>query len=137
MKENNTTFSLYTINEWLATHGLEPQFGSELSELILQPDTNNMIIGFTAFDIRERLPDAPTDLYIYRRIVNEAAEIVKDKKKIVICCSAGVSRSNSIAIALLMRHTKMSFERALILVKEKVPIADPLPCHLEKIKMLE
>jgi hypothetical protein len=99
--------------------------------MILQPDASGMINDYKVFDIRTRLMDAPTDLHIYRRLVIESNEILKVYGRIVVCCSAGVSRSNSIAIALLMRRSRMSFRDAFNLIKIKVSIANLLPCHLQ------
>lgn len=95
-----------------------------------------MIKGYKVFDIRTRLMDAPTDLHIYRRLVIESNEILKVYGRIAVCCSAGVSRSNAIAIALLMKRSRMRFRDAFNIVKIKVPIANPLPCHLEQIQLL-
>jgi hypothetical protein len=128
---------LYKINDQLASHGLEAQWSSGLTdEMILQPTAEGEIDGFPVLDVRSRMVDAPNGLYIYRRLVSEAIAMIKKHGKVVICCSAGVSRSNSIAIGVLIKHFGMSFEEACALVKNKVPIADPSPCHLEKIKML-
>jgi predicted protein tyrosine phosphatase len=128
---------LYIITDWLATHGLDWQFDDSLPEdMILQPDASRIINGYKVFDIRTRLMDAPTDLHVYRRLVIESTEILKSHGKIVVCCSAGVSRSNSIAIALLMKRSRMSFRDAFNTVKIKVPIANPLSCHLEQIQQL-
>lgn len=88
------------------------------------------------FDIRDRMLDAPNPIYVYRRLVIEAIELIKQYGKVVICCSAGVSRSNSIAIGVLVKHFGFSFEQACDLVRRNVPIADISACHLDKLKGL-
>jgi protein-tyrosine phosphatase len=103
--------------------------------MIELPDENGMIDGFNVLDIRERMLDAPNHLSTYNRLINEAIGLLHCGK-LVICCSAGVSRSNSIAIGVLIMRYGMRFEEALSLVKEKVPIANPLPCHLKQIQRL-
>lgn len=53
---------MYIINENLATHGLEWQWGGELTpEQVLQPDEDGRILGYTAVDVRRWLHDAPTN----------------------------------------------------------------------------
>lgn len=95
-----------------------------------------MIRGFKVLDIRDRMLDAPNPMHVYRRLVIEAIEVIKGHGKVVICCSAGVSRSNSIAVGVLARHFGFRFEEACNLVSEKVPIADISTCHLEKLRTL-
>lgn len=104
--------------------------------MILQPDSHDMILGFKVLDIRERILDAPNPTHIYRRLVIEAIELIKQYGRVVICCSAGVSRSNSIAVVVLMKHFGFRFEKACDLVRRNVPIADISACHLEKLKSL-
>ena len=128
---------MYLINDRLATHGLDWQWGSKIPEdQIAKPDASNMIDGFAVLDIRERMLDFHNSLHVYRRLVNEAIEIMNDQGKVVICCSAGVSRSNSIAIGVLVKHFGLTFEKACEMVREKVPIADPMPTHLKQLKKL-
>jgi protein-tyrosine phosphatase len=123
------------INEQLATHGLEAQRGTGIADdMIQQPDEAGMIDGFKVFDIREMMLDAPSPISIYRRLANITIKTLRDHGKVVICCSAGVSRSNAIAILVLIKHFGMHFEDACSLVREKVPIADPLPCHISQIR---
>lgn len=126
---------MHIINERLATHGLESQLNSQKSSS--QPDKNGMIDGYKVIDIRGWLNDAPTPSKAYRWFVQRAGTELQRYGKIVICSSAGVSRSNAIAVGVLMKFFGMSFEEAISLIKEKVPIADPMPCHLEQIARLE
>lgn len=104
--------------------------------MIAQPDANNAIDGFYVLDIREKIVDARNPLSKYKRLVDEACRLLKEHGRLVLCCSAGVSRSNAIAIGVLVRYYGISFEGACELVKSKVPIASPLPCHLKQIKLL-
>jgi hypothetical protein len=128
---------LHIINSQLATHGLEGQWGSGLTDdLIQQPDAEGKINGFAVLDVRSRMVDAPNPTYVYRRLVVEGIEMIKQHGNVVVCCSAGMSRSNAIALGILKKHFSMSFEQAHSLVKKQVPIADISPCHLEQIKML-
>ena len=127
---------LFVIKDDLATHGLEVQWGTGVPEdKIQQPDANGKIDGFVVLDVRERMLDAPNRLTTYIKLINEANGSLQHGK-LVICCSASVSRSNSIALGVLVVKYNMSFEDAVALVKEKVPIANPLPCHLKQIQRL-
>ena len=128
---------MYEINDQLASHGLETQWGTGITEeMIVKPDSHDTIRGFKVLDIRERMLDAPNPTHVYRRLVIEAIEMIKRYGKVVVCCSAGVSRSNSIAIGVLVKHFGFSFKEACNLVNRNVPIADISTCHLEKLKSL-
>ena len=128
---------MYLIKDDLATHGLEAQWGTGITDdMIKQPDANGEIDGFFVLDVRERMLDAPNRLTTYVKLIDEAIGLLH-RGKLVICCSAGVSRSNSIALGVLIVEYAMSFEDAIALVRESVPIASPLPCHLRQIRRLD
>lgn len=128
---------MYQINPRLATHGLEAQWGSGLADdMILQPDSDGMIEGFKVLDIRERMLDAKNPVSTYRKLTDECISLLEKHQKVVICCSAGVSRSNSIAIAVLVKYFGFGFEEACKLVRQSVPIANPLPVHLRQVMRL-
>jgi protein-tyrosine phosphatase len=57
-------------------------------------------------------------------------------QKVVICCSTGQSRSNAIALGVLVKFYRMHFYDAWNLVKEKVPISDIDSSHIAKLKEL-
>ena len=57
-------------------------------------------------------------------------------EKVVICSCAGVSRSNAIALGVLVRYFKMDFYRAMDLVISKVPICNILHFHITALKKL-
>lgn len=130
---------MFKINDFLATHGLEAQWGSDaIDDMIAKPDSEGKIEDFKVFDIREKMLDARNPLEVYQTLTEEAITMIKEHCKIVICCSAGISRSNAIAVSVLMKYFDMSLPQALVLVREKVPIANPLPCHkgLERLYCL-
>ena len=54
--------------------------------------------------------------------VNHVEKIIKKGKKAVIICVGGMSRSNSVALAYLVK-SGMDFNKAYNLIREKVPIA--------------
>ena len=126
---------MHIITRYLATPGLEWQFDNPDAD-ILEPDENGFMEGFAVLDLREAMVDGPNHPSIYQKLVDEAIALIQKHSKVVICCSAGISRSNSIAIGVLMKWQQMDFHRAFELVIEKVPIANPKACHLECIKLL-
>lgn len=128
---------MFIINDFLATHGLEAQWGSGLTEdMIAKPDIEGMIDGFKTFDIRHRMLDAYNPLEVYRKLTEEAIKIIKEHGRVVICCSAGVSRSSAIAISVLIQEFELSLPQAIVLVRQTVPIANPLPCHIRQLEKL-
>lgn len=58
----------------------------------------------------------------FKSKVNHIEKIIKSGKKVVIICVGGMSRSNAVALAYLVK-SGMDFDRAYNLIREKVPIA--------------
>ncbi len=58
----------------------------------------------------------------FKSKVNHVEKIIKKGKKAVVICVGGMSRSNSVALAYLVKKG-MDFDEAHNLIKEKVPIA--------------
>ena len=54
--------------------------------------------------------------------VKHIEQIIKKGKKVVIICVGGMSRSNAVALAYLVKQG-MDFDKAYNLIREKVPIA--------------
>jgi len=50
-------------------------------------------------------------------------------EKVVICCRVGASRSNAIAVGVLVRYFKMDFYKAMEVVVSKVPICNILESY--------
>jgi len=57
-------------------------------------------------------------------------------EKVVICCRVGASRSNAIAVGVLVRYFKMDFCKAMELVISKVPICNILQPHSMALQKL-
>jgi len=51
--------------------------------------------------------------------INSVTELLKQNKRVVICCDYGLSRSNAIAVGALMNHYGHDFDSAVSLVAEK------------------
>jgi protein-tyrosine phosphatase len=56
-----------------------------------------------------------------------------EKKNVLVCCSAGKSRSATIIVAYLMKHRSMTFEKAMEFVKERRSI-NINPGFLKRLK---
>ena len=56
--------------------------------------------------------------------------------RVVICCVAGTSRINAIAISILVKYFKVPFDEAWKLVHLKIPISDIHEVHVTNLKEL-
>lgn len=114
---------MFLITENLATHGLD------WSDAKLPED-------WVVFDIRSLLYDEPRNtLEDYRMCIDKVCNMLKENK-VCICCSAGMSRSNAVAIGVLMDFYEYDFDTAFNLVIDKCPIANIEPCHLIAIRKI-
>jgi predicted protein tyrosine phosphatase len=122
---------MFQITDSLATHGLgETTYPAARLEEGFLDNT-----GFWIVDVRDMLDESqPVDAY--KRKIDYALLCLDKHKKVVVCCGAGQSRSPAIAIGILMKRFNMDFYDAYNLVREKVPIAQIEPCHINKLKQL-
>ena len=58
----------------------------------------------------------------FKSKVNHIEKLIKDGHKVVVICVGGISRSNAVALAYLVKNG-MDFYEAHDLIKAKVPIA--------------
>lgn len=65
--------------------------------------------------------------------INHIEKSIKNGKKVIIVCRGGMSRSNAVALAYLVRNG-MKFDEAYKLIKDKVPISRIRPDLLEFVK---
>jgi protein-tyrosine phosphatase len=59
----------------------------------------------------------------FKSKVNHVDRMIKEGNKVVIVCVGGISRSNSVALAYLVKNG-MNFDEAHNLIRKKVPIAN-------------
>jgi protein-tyrosine phosphatase len=87
-------------------------------------------------DVRD-LADEWNPPYLYAEKIFNVVRILNthDTYKVVVCCGAGISRSNSIALGYLI-YKGFRFDEAMKLIEEKVPIASIEPGHIKAIKQL-
>lgn len=67
------------------------------------------------------------------RVINEC---IYNKEPILVHCLAGRSRSATVIITWLMIHKKMSYQEALLYVKERRPVVSPNITFVDYMKQL-
>jgi hypothetical protein len=75
------------------------------------------------------------DIMSYKILIYRALAALGDYNKVVIVCGAGQSRSNAIALGVLV-EMKMDFYQAWELVKKKNPTCYIDPSHIDKLKSI-
>ena len=87
-------------------------------------------------DCRVLLDDQGNDLNMYKDLIRKGIEFLKQGKEVVCCCSAGQSRSNSIALGILIEYFCMDFYDAWELLREKNPFCSIAMDHIDAIKYI-
>ena len=90
------------------------------------------------------LDDTPNDAKTMKRHLNNALEFIetalnsnnKPRNRVLIHCSAGISRSPTVTIAYIMKSNNMTFESALQLVNERRSVA-PNHGFIQMLKQFE
>jgi hypothetical protein len=123
------------IDDRLATQGIREFSYKVLSEKDPQTDELNSS-SWPVADVRTLLDDGSSTLEDYERKIDFAWELVQKHGRVVVCYSAGVSRSNAITLGVLVKYFKMDIFEALDLIKKKVPIADIDPLHIIQLRKL-
>lgn len=122
---------MYKILDNLATHGLgEPGLLQGYSEC-----KQGLIDKFRIVDVRT-LNDGPNSLFDYELNIMRVISYLELDEKVVVCCRLGLSRSNAIALGVLVNHFKINFNRAMELISSKVPICIILPTHVTALQKL-
>jgi protein-tyrosine phosphatase len=119
---------LHKILDNLATYGIgEPGFLAGYSEC-----KEGFIDNFRIVDVRI-LVDGENPLFEYELNIIRVVSYLELGEKVVICCRAGVSRSNAIALGVLTHYFKIDFNEALGLIASKVPTSNILPPHISAL----
>jgi hypothetical protein len=80
--------------------------------------------------------DGENSLFEYELNIVRVVSYLELGEKVVICCRAGVSRSNAIALGVLVHYFKIDFNRALELTNYnyvEIPICDILPINFTDV----
>lgn len=89
---------------------------------------------WTIVDCRILLDDDFNPIDKYKKLIADGIKFLKQGKPVVCCCSAGQSRSNSIALGILIEFFNMDFYDAWELLREKNPFCNIAMEHLGAIK---
>jgi hypothetical protein len=87
-------------------------------------------------DCRDIIDGPGNPLWMYQKKIQAAYDRIQWHGKVIICCLAGISRSNSIALGTLIKLKNMDYIEAYGEIKDKVPYADMDQAHLNAIKKL-
>lgn len=79
--------------------------------------------GPIVVDVRELADKEGNDERVLKRKIGSALEAIREGKSVVVCCDRGVSRSNAVALGILM-SSGMSYEEASLLLQQKLGAMD-------------
>jgi protein-tyrosine phosphatase len=103
-------FIMYWITEKLGTASMEEKPYIKRDESIKIVKVTDLVDGVQTN--KGQLPSK----------VDKVEKLIKEGNKVIVICTGGISRSNGVALAYLVK-TGMDFNEALDLVEKKVPIA--------------
>jgi hypothetical protein len=123
---------MYIINDVLAV------------DSILQTKTEmryiDAVIGnvndFKIVDVRMLNNSKPNPVQDYVLNIIRVTSWLECRYKVVICSSSGQSRAPAIALGVLIKYFKMSFNQGLEAIKSKVPMTDIGNFHILALKKL-
>lgn len=79
--------------------------------------------------------------YPIEKFFGETSKLIEDNlnenKRVLVHCTAGISRSTTIVLAFLIGRRNFTLENALILVHEKRPCIQPNEFFMEKLEDFE
>ena len=143
---------MYQINSKLAVHGFDwdwdkmeeiPTHNHEYDELnygvITDPKfdkTGHKLDDWVILDCRTLLDDWVNPIEKYQELISWGMFFLQHDRKIVCCCSAGQSRSCSIALGILVGYFCMDFYDAWELIKVKNPVCNIGMQHFDMIKKI-
>lgn len=87
-------------------------------------------------DCRDMIDGPGNPLWLYEKKIQAAYDKIQKHGRVMICCIAGISRSNSIALGTLIKLTGMDYIDAYGVIMDKVPYADMDQSHLNAIKKI-
>ena len=96
---------------------------------------SGLIDRFRIIDVRT-LIDGLNPLFDYELSIIRVISYLEIDEKVVICCRLGISRSNAIALGVLVYYFKMNLNQAMELIGSKVPICNILTPHILALQKL-
>jgi predicted protein tyrosine phosphatase len=138
---------VYKILDNLATHGIA--YNHDNNYYIISKDSvsEEEILTFSEttdeegnkwliIDARILSDYKVNDIQGYLALIDTCSLALNQNHSILVCCGAGISRSNAVALGVLVKHFKMDFYDAWELIKEKVPISNIDPLHIVALKRI-
>ena len=126
---------MYKILDKLAVHGFNGDAKLTNLDMKYVDAEFGHIDGFKIIDVR-MLDDLGNTKQDYDLNILRVTSELDEGNNVVVCCEAGQSRSNAIALGVLVKYFKMDFYEAWELIKEKVPISQIDPSHIETLKKM-
>ena len=123
------------IENKLATEGIHEFSCHELKEVDLKTE-GITTTKWPVADVRDLYDDDSNSLEDYEKMIDLAWELIQKHGRVVICCVAGISRSNAIALGVLVKYFGIDFYDAWELIKKSIPRANINPNHITKLKKL-
>jgi len=74
---------------------------------------------YKIIDVRDMVDKKGNPARLILEKIDAAIKLIKAKYKVVICCDYGLSRSNAIAVGILVKHFSYNFEEAVKFVLKK------------------
>lgn len=127
---------MYQVLENLAVHGFEGSARHTLVEMKYVHAEIGSINDFKIIDVRMLNDLGNNTLEDYKLNILRVTTELDEGNKVVVCCESGQSRSNAIALGVLVKYFKMNFYDAWELIKKKVPVSQIDPSHIETLKKM-
>lgn len=123
------------IPDKLSTAGMGEYHYLFLQEGSYQPNRESAE-SWRVVSVRHLVDDDSNSIQDYERSIDKAIATINQYGKVVICCSYGISRSNAIAVGVLVKYFGMDFDDAIELVKKMVRKANIKNAHIQKLREL-
>ena len=138
---------MYKILDNLATHGIAYNHDNNYYLISKDSVSEEEILTFSEatdedgskwliIDARILSDYKVNDIQDYLALIDTCLLALNQNHRILVCCGAGISRSNAVALGVLVKHFKMDFYDAWELIKEKVPISNIDPLHIVALKKI-
>jgi hypothetical protein len=76
--------------------------------------------GYKILDTRGLLDESGNSDEDYEKLIDKGIKYLDKYNKVVVCCVAGISRSNAIAVGILMKYLHLDFNEAFNMVYDKI-----------------
>jgi protein-tyrosine phosphatase len=126
---------MYKLLDNLAVHGFNGSATNTKVDMKYIDAEFGYINDFKIIDVR-MLNDLGNSEQEYELNILRVTSELDEGNKVVICCEAGQSRSNAIALGVLVKYFKMNFYDAWELIRKEIPISNIDPCHIESLKKI-